>query len=169
MASLTARCIMSDKVVFFRPVEKVGVILDILMTCEHSNFPVVDTNDNDVLLGTIGRNPLCFLMKRRAFGSPKEKHSADNRTIRMLHNFLEHGDKKYSPLVKWETLEQSYPKYPSVEDIRLSDHERECYVDLRPYANRAPITVQEQASVQVSTCHFFPSFRSLFFFSMICL
>ena len=33
---------MSSDVVFVRPIEKVGTVLDIMTTCDHAMFPVVD-------------------------------------------------------------------------------------------------------------------------------
>ena len=61
---------MSDQVVFFRPVEKVGNVVDTLLSCSHSSFPMVDPDDNGVLMGTIKRNELCVLLQQRAFGFP---------------------------------------------------------------------------------------------------
>jgi predicted transcriptional regulator len=44
---------MSDHVIFFRPVEKVGTVVDVLKSCPFLNFPIVDTEDSDLLYGTI--------------------------------------------------------------------------------------------------------------------
>jgi chloride channel 7 len=54
--NLVAGQIMGANVIFIRPVETVGVVYDILMSAKHSNFPVVDTADRNVLFGTIGRH-----------------------------------------------------------------------------------------------------------------
>jgi chloride channel 7 len=142
---------MGENVCFLRPVEKVGVIIDILQSSQHGSFPVIDTDDNDVLYGTIGRNALCALLKHRAFGQPKQKNDGSNPTVRVYHNYFEHNGEKYMPLVDWDALEGSYPRYPTVDDVRISLADRECLMDLRPYCNTAPITVQEQASVEVSS------------------
>lgn len=61
---------MGENVIFVRPVDRVGVIYDILTSCTHTNFPVVDTDDNGILYGTIGRNALVILLQQRAFGHP---------------------------------------------------------------------------------------------------
>jgi len=141
---------MSEDVIFVRPVEKVGIIYDILRSSNHSNFPVVDIDDNGILFGTIGRNALCILLKQRAFGLPKKKCTKDGETL--IHNYLvlEETNEKYLPLVQWEVIEKSYPKYPSVKDIRINMEDRDCYVDLRPYSNTAPLSVRETSSVSVS-------------------
>ena len=148
--SLVAGQIMSKDVIFVRPVEKVGVVYDILRSSNHSNFPVVDTDDNGILFGTIGRNALCILLKQRAFGLPKKGSTKGEGSL--IHNYLmlDETDEKYLPLVQWDVIEKAYPKYPSIKDIRISMADRDCYVDLRPYANTAPFSVRETSSVSVS-------------------
>lgn len=141
---------MSDNVIFIRPVEEVGAIYDILKSCNHSNFPVVDTEDKGILFGTIGRDNLCILLQQRAFGRPK-KESSLTEDYNVLSNYLSCEDEKFLPLVQWQTLEKSYPTHPSVSDLRIGDSDRECLVDLRPYANTAPVTVQESSTVSVSS------------------
>ena len=142
---------MSDDVIFVRPVEKVSVVYDILKSSHHSNFPVVDTNDNGVLYGTIGRNAMCILLKQRAYGKPKVTQSSTSHTRResMIHNHIavEGSDEHFLPLVQWETIEKSYPKYPSIAEVRVPVEDRECFVDFRPFANTAPVSVRESATV----------------------
>ena len=148
---------MGDKVVFIRSVEKVGTIVDILQSCSYQTFPIVDADDDNVLFGTIDRNSLCVLLRKRVFGNPCDHDTGYDLTASMhrfgsmiVSDYLEHDGNRYLPLVEWETVEGSYPKFPKVEDIRLNIRERECFVDLRPYANTSPITVYEEASVNVS-------------------
>jgi len=151
---------MSDKVVFFRPVEKVSNIVDTLESCNHSFFPIVDTDDNGVLFGTVGRNELCVLLQQRAFGFPATEeeeevthHNAKSpmrrspSTAGIYNNFIEYQNTKFFPLVEWPTLEKAYPKYPRVEDVRLTHTDRDAFMDLRPYANTSPVSVQEKASL----------------------
>jgi chloride channel 7 len=144
---------MGENVVFVKPVEKVGVIYDILKSCKHSNFPVVDKDDGGILFGTISKNTLGVLLKERAFGQPpiKSVTSASLSSSNYLE-VLQVGAKKqhYMPIVQWEQLEKSYPKYPTYDELRMSQSDRDCYVDLRPYSNTSPVTVQEFASVDVS-------------------
>jgi chloride channel 7 len=138
---------MGDNVIFVRPVETVGVVLDILQASTHSNFAVVDKNDKDVLYGTIGRNALCILLQQREFGKPKLLSTNGSAST----NYLEvDADKEiFLPLIQWAQIEKAYPKYPSVKDLCITDEERESFVDLRPYANTAPVTVNESSSVEV--------------------
>eukprot|EP00978_Attheya_sp_CCMP212_P019924 scaffold56580_cov52-Attheya_sp.AAC.3 len=160
--NLMAGQIMGKDVVFVRPVEKVGILYDILSTTSHSNFPVVDTDDEDVLYGTIAANEMCTLLQKRAFGNPMSVSmdtSYHGHDTSLTHNYLElEPDKRrFSPIVQWETVERAYPRYPSVKDIHLNAAERECLVDLRPYVNTAPYVVQENASVERA----YKMFRSL--------
>jgi chloride channel 7 len=149
--NLVAGQIMGENVIFVRPVDRVGVIYDILTSCKHTNFPVVDTDDNGILYGTIGRNALVILLQQRAFGHPKKESDMDHDDD-FSANYLrvESDDIKYFPLVQWDVVEKSYPKYPSEKSLRISRAERDFLVDLRPYANRAPLTVQESSTVSVS-------------------
>jgi CBS domain-containing protein len=104
--------IMGKDVVFVRPVEKVGIIYDILSTTSHSNFPVVDTDDEDVLYGTIAANEMCTLLQKRAFGHPVNAMdttgSYHGHDTSLTHNYLElEPDKRrFSPIVQWETVER---------------------------------------------------------------
>jgi chloride channel 7 len=136
---------MGDNVIFLRPVEKVGTVFDVLESCSHSTFPVVDTKDGNLLIGTISRNVLCALLKHRCFGRPISTASES-----VLSNYVELGRERFVPITEWEIVEGSYPKYPSVHDIRIGAAEKAMFLDLRPYANSAPITIQETASVDVS-------------------
>ena len=152
---------MSDKVVFFRPVEKVDNIVMTLLNCKHSFFPVVDPDDNGVLFGTIGRNELCVLLQQRAFGHPAVSSStsmsltANNQTRDSNSNqdVIEYKGQTFVPLVQWAELEKAdNPRYPEVHDIVhqvLREGDYDCFMDLRPYANTAPITIQQKASLGV--------------------
>merc|ERR1712157_148849 len=53
-----------------------------------------------------------------------------------------------SPLLSWEQIEQSYPNYPTIENIILNNNDHECILDLRPYANTTPYTINATASIQ---------------------
>jgi CBS domain-containing protein len=150
LSRLVAGQVMGDNVIFLRPVEKVGTVFDVLESCSHSTFPVVDTNDSNLLVGTISRNVLCALLKQRCFGRPSNSGNNSTASESVLAIYVELGNERFVPITEWEIVEGSYPKYPSVHDIRISAAEKEMFLDLRPYFNAAPITVQETASVDVS-------------------
>merc|ERR1712194_446451 len=58
------------------------------------------------------------------------------------------GPKRLSPLVQWDTIERVYPRYPKIQDVEMRNADRSCWLDLRPYANTAPYTINETASIQ---------------------
>lgn len=132
---IVAGQVMSTEVKCLRPVERAGVVHDLLRACSHGTFPIVDTVSGGTLYGTASRYMLCTLLQRKAFGA------ADVNGEHL-------GPRRLSPLVQWETIERAYPRYPTLEDIRLRESDRNCWLDLRPYANTAPYTVNETASIQ---------------------
>jgi len=144
---LYAGHVMSKDIVFMRPIEKVGTIYDILQTCEHGCFPVVDTEDKDILFGTINRNTLTTLLQQRSFGMPSNNAIPLNNSIVQNHIALEPSDAKYVPLVPYKIVEREYPRFTPIEDIKVTDTERDLYIDLRPYTNTAPHTVKETTSI----------------------
>ncbi|GMI01596.1 hypothetical protein TrVE_jg9812 [Triparma verrucosa] len=131
---IVANQVMSSDVKCIRPVERVGVIHDLLSSYGHSNFPIID--EHGTLYGTASRNMLCTLLKHRAFSK-----SSDN-------NMNPLGPRRVSPLLTFSEIESVYPRYPTIADCRLAPEDRSCFVDLRPYANTAAYTINETASCQ---------------------
>lgn len=52
-------------------------------------------------------------------------------------------------MVSWKTLECIYPRYPDVEQLSLTEVDRQAWIDLRPYIDSSPYTINQHASVQV--------------------
>ena len=50
-------------------------------------------------------------------------------------------------MLSWSELETIYPRYPRIEDIKLSSADYDCWMNLSPYINSSPYTVNENASV----------------------
>mmetsp|Transcript_674 Transcript_674/g.807 ORF Transcript_674/g.807 Transcript_674/m.807 type:complete len:901 (+) Transcript_674:290-2992(+) len=157
---IVAGQVMSTEVKCLRPVERAGVVYDLLLRCNHSTFPIVDTASGGTLYGTASRSMLCTLLQRKAFGNAhalrEEDHyktngSDNNNCSSPTHHYnLESlGPRRLSPLVQWDTMERAYPRYPTIDSIHpLRGEERQGWLDLRPYANTAPYTVNETASIQ---------------------
>jgi chloride channel 7 len=137
---IVAGQVMSTEVKCLRPVERAGVVYDLLRSCTHGTFPIVDTASGGTLYGTASRAMLCTLLQRRAFGSPDALDDYDNSEAL--------GSRRLSPLVQWDTIERAYPRYPTIDDVEMRESDRNCWLDLRPYANTAPYTVNETASIQ---------------------
>ena len=135
--------VMSTDVKSLCPFERVGVVYDLLSSCEHGTFPIIDTASQGTLYGTISRHVLCTLLQFRAFGSPAvldEGRKEEEQNLR---------PERLSPLMRWDEIEGTYPNHPTVYDIAsLCDEDRNCWLDLRPYANTAPYVVNETASIQ---------------------
>ncbi|KAL7561898.1 hypothetical protein ACA910_014271 [Epithemia clementina (nom. ined.)] len=138
---IVAGQVMSTEVKCLRPVERAGVVYDLLQSNSHGTFPIVDTASGGTLYGTASRHMLCTLLQRRAFGSPDVLDDYNDQG-----NDL--GPRRLSPLVQWDTIERAYPNYPTINDVELRDADRNGWLDLRPYANTAPYTVNETASIQ---------------------
>ena len=138
---IVAGQVMSTEVKCLRPVERAGVVYDLLQSCGHGTFPIVDTVSGGTLYGTASRYMLCTLLQRRAFGSPDVLEDIDGQQQQL-------GPRRLSPLVQWDTIERAYPRYPTLADIEMRENDRNCWLDLRPYANTAPYTVNETASIQ---------------------
>eukprot|EP00591_Stephanopyxis_turris_P010871 CAMPEP_0195509810 /NCGR_PEP_ID=MMETSP0794_2-20130614/2637_1 /TAXON_ID=515487 /ORGANISM="Stephanopyxis turris, Strain CCMP 815" /LENGTH=800 /DNA_ID=CAMNT_0040637115 /DNA_START=515 /DNA_END=2914 /DNA_ORIENTATION=- len=115
---------MSTDVKCLRPVERAGVVYDLLRTCKHSTFPIVDTTSGGTLYGTASRSMLCTLLQRRAFGQPDvvlEEYDYTNGSCESL------GPKRFSPLVQWDTIERVFPRYPTIEDVDMKSADRNCW------------------------------------------
>ena len=148
---IVAGQVMSTEVKCLRPVERVGIVYDLLKSVGHGNFPIVDTASSGTLYGTASRAMLCTLLQRRAFGQPHDVnnghyHSNSDGSVDYAELL---GPKRLSPLVQWDTIERVYPRYPTIDDVQLRPGDRNCWLDLRPYANTAPYTINETASIQV--------------------
>lgn len=163
---IVAGQVMSTEVKCLRPVERAGVVYDLLKSCSHGNFPIVDTASGGTLYGTASRSILCTLLQRRAFGQPDVLRDYDEPNTNNKNNNYTNGHangygagaqnlgpRRLSPLVQWDTIERVYPRYPQIEDVEMRNGDRNCWLDLRPYANTAPYTINETASIQV--CSFF--------------
>mmetsp|Transcript_31009 Transcript_31009/g.40954 ORF Transcript_31009/g.40954 Transcript_31009/m.40954 type:complete len:814 (+) Transcript_31009:234-2675(+) len=133
MNDMCANQIMSVDVKCLRPVEKVGVIYDLLTDCSHNCFPVVDIKSGSVLVGTVLRKLLTVLIQQKAFGPAETDPQSRSRV---------------SPLVHWGILENDYPRYPKISELSISPSDRDKWIDLRPYANTSPYLIHESASVQ---------------------
>lgn len=138
---IIASQVMSTDVKCLRPVERVGVVFDLLRTCSHGTFPIVDNDTTGTLYGTASRDMLCTLLQRKAYAPANIVGDNSDKG-------LSARVKKVSPLVQWDTLERVYPRYPTVDDIDIRSSDRDCLLDLRPYANTAPYTINETASIQ---------------------
>lgn len=103
--------IMSKPVICMKPVMRVGMCLALVKQGKHHCYPVIDDQEDNVIVGTITRKVICTLLRHKAFsiGALSPIH-VDNQRV--------------SPLLNWGTIEHVYPAYPEVDDIHLSAVER---------------------------------------------
>jgi chloride channel 7 len=132
--------IMAQPVVTLNEINKVGMVYKILSTKSHNGFPVVDSNGH--LRGFILRKTLCSIIKLKAFSAPvnKEEDAKGNVVVQLSQ----------AATVFHDTLERTYPHYPQIEEIVLSPADMECWLDIRPYMDTSPYTINISASVQRS-------------------
>ncbi|XP_077490396.1 chloride channel protein 7 [Amblyomma americanum] len=144
-ANISAREVMGYPVVTFRTVESVGRIIDVLASCPHNGFPVVDTAEEHSrdehsfgrFRGIILRWQLIVLLQYKMF-----QNDGDGACHRRLH---------------LSNFRDAYPRYPTIQQVHVSVHEREYSMDLRPVMNSAAYTVSHNASLP----RIFKLFRAL--------
>ncbi|XP_049950327.1 H(+)/Cl(-) exchange transporter 7 isoform X1 [Schistocerca serialis cubense] len=127
--------VMSHPVVTLKTIENVGHIVDVLKLEEHNGFPVVDpefskegnSRSCGTLRGMILRSQLIVILKNKLFNESSE-----------IWNFKE---------LPIKLFRDAYPRYESIDEVSLSETERTYSVDLRPFMNQSPYTVQHSASL----------------------
>ena len=73
---------------------------------------LVDNRDGYILLGTVMRKVITTLIQQRAF------------TPSCIDDPTKPDSTKISPLLNWAVLERSYPRYPDIADLQLTESDR---------------------------------------------
>lgn len=144
-SNIFAKEVMGYPVVTFREVENVGRIIDVLASSPHNGFPVVDTAEEQSaeehsfgrFRGIILRWQLIVLLQYKMFQTGRD--GSCQRRLN-LSNFRD-----------------AYPRYPTIQQVHVSVHEREYSMDLRPFMSSAAYTVSQNASLP----RIFKLFRAL--------
>ncbi|XP_012538386.1 H(+)/Cl(-) exchange transporter 7 [Monomorium pharaonis] len=126
--------IMSHPVVALKTVENVGHIVELLKCVTFNGFPVVDPPSSDQaeivsygrLRGLILRSQLIVLLKNKVFNEYEEFWEKP-LTINMFRN--------------------EYPRYPTIEQVAITEEEKTYTIDLRHFMNPSPYTVQHSATL----------------------
>ncbi|KAL3877294.1 hypothetical protein ACJMK2_035024 [Sinanodonta woodiana] len=148
-SNISAREVMSHPVSVFRTKEKVGRIVDILKNETHNGFPVVrdydpsaeqsdDTETFGTFHGLVLRSQLLILLKRKVF-----KENPDYNKI--------------VSTMKLEDFRDAYPRFPPIQRIHISPHERDFTIDLNVFMNPGTYTISDCASLP----RIFKLFRAL--------
>ncbi|XP_056008737.1 H(+)/Cl(-) exchange transporter 7-like isoform X5 [Ostrea edulis] len=127
---LRASDVMSAPLATFKTKEKVETVYEMLKDETFCGFPVIEddslTTGKGKLKGLILRSQLLVLLKKKIF-CPEGQVPPRNITIKDFRDF--------------------YPVYLKVSEIDLSDEEKSYVIDLKPYYNPSPYTVEKKFSL----------------------
>jgi len=126
MSGVTAEEIMSDHVISFYGVEKVGKIHIILQRTTHNGFPII--SKTGILQGLILRSQLVTLLHLRAF---QIETDPNHRIDIDLTEFTRY-----------------YPRFPGIDTVRVLSEDRLKFINLTPYMNLTPFLIQKNATVE---------------------
>jgi chloride channel 7 len=119
MRKFKAMHVMSKPVVCFHVLERVSRIVEVLRSCRHNGFPVVDQETRFV--GIVLRSQLLTLLRNRCF----------KRDTGIM-------------LARKELFDRDYPRAPDVEHTPVSDADMMEWIDLAPYIN-LPYTIRDRS------------------------
>lgn len=134
MRQLTVGDVVSGPLNLFHGIEKVGNIVHVLKTTGHNGFPVIDEppiSQAPVLFGLILRAHLITLLKKKAFSTNPVMTGVD------AFEHFSAGDFSKKGLGRGD----------KIEDIELTEEEMEMFIDLHPFTNTSPYTVEETMSL----------------------
>lgn len=134
MRNLVASDAVSGPLFTFSGIEKVGNIYETLRMTGHNGFPVIDEppyTDAPELCGLVLRSHLLVLLKGKKFTKHKRMTGSEIMRRFRAHDFAKAGSGKGVKL----------------EDLDISEEEKEMYVDLHPITNTSPYTVVESMSL----------------------
>ncbi|XP_077991009.1 H(+)/Cl(-) exchange transporter 7-like [Glandiceps talaboti] len=144
-AKIFAREVMTAPVITLRTTEKVGDIVDLLIREIHNGFPVVENYSADEqikgenygrLKGLILRGQLAVLLRHKVFLDVPDMYNIPQEKIDEISRKLTLTD-----------FRDAYPRYPNVEDIVVTDEEREMVMVLAPFMNPSPYSVCQWTSL----------------------
>ncbi|XP_076679949.1 chloride channel protein 7 [Andrena cerasifolii] len=126
--------IMSYPVVTLKTLDNVGHIVELLKCVTFNGFPVVDPPSSDQseihsygrFRGLILRSQLIVLLQNKIFNEYAESWDKD-LGIKMFRD--------------------EYPRYPTIEQVTVTDEEKTYTIDLRPFMNPSPYTLQHSATL----------------------
>ncbi|XP_046616599.1 H(+)/Cl(-) exchange transporter 7 isoform X1 [Neodiprion virginianus] len=126
--------IMSHPVVTLKTVENVGHIVELLKCVSFNGFPVVDppTSDQEEInsygrfRGLILRSQLIVLLQNKIY-----------------NEYSEYWDE----FLNIEMFRSEYPRYSTIDHVNVTADEKTYNMDLRPFMNPSPYTVQHSATL----------------------
>eukprot|EP00474_Spongospora_subterranea_P009228 CRZ09686.1 hypothetical protein [Spongospora subterranea] len=137
---LQASDVMEPELVTVSEICRVRDVFRIVFEHPHNCYPVVesDTPNSVDYRGSISRSYLIIILINRDFHRLRPTHATPHR-LDFLH------------------FENSYPRYPNIEQVKLVGDELDLWINLTPYMNPSPYAVQENSPV----VHAFDLFRTM--------
>ncbi|KAJ8923258.1 hypothetical protein NQ315_001814 [Exocentrus adspersus] len=117
--------VMSHPVVTLKCVENVGHIVELLRLTTYNGFPVTEVTTYGRIRGLILRSQLIVILQKKIFNETSDDW--ENITASLFRN--------------------EYPRYPTIEQLSISEEEKTYSVDLRPFMNPSPYTVLHSSSL----------------------
>jgi len=161
---LRVQNIMTKDPICIDHVVQVRAVYDALKSNRHYAYPVVmplqdgsnSSSSGTIFTGVIFRKHLCTLLKRKDFFKirplPFKRKPYDSFD-------LDHSDcipdEEHS--LTYQDFNAQYPRWPNIDTIKLDADDMEKWMDLTPYMNPTPHTMQEMSPVTRA----FRLFRSL--------
>lgn len=126
--------IMSHPVVTLKTVETVGHVLELLKCVTFNGFPVVDPPSSDEIeihsygqfRGLILRSQLIVLLQNKIFN----EYSAN-----------------WDKILSIKMFRKEYPRYPTIDQVTVTEEEKTYRIDLRPFMNPSPYTIQHSTAL----------------------
>lgn len=134
MKHLAAIDVCSCPAVTLSVVERVGNIVEVLRMTDHNGFPVLETSSLSLyptLCGLILRSHLLVLLQKKEL-------------------FTRNASDSVSQVTKSCSVDFTKPasgKGPKIEDIELTSQEEDMFLDLHPFTNTSPYTIDENMSL----------------------
>jgi len=153
---LGVKDVMARKPSVVHAVERAGMVLNTLLSSRHNCFPVVVIDgDQRKLVGSILRRHLLVLLSNKWKGRALQREENYARTFmkchtgrvqRRLSQRLDVAQHESRHVVPHDAFEELYPRYVRIEEITLSEEEKNMFLDLTPYMS-IPHTVPAYASL----------------------
>ncbi|XP_077294342.1 chloride channel protein 7 [Arctopsyche grandis] len=129
--------VMSHPIVTFKTIENVGHIVEVLKLMTYNGFPIVDPpliDENETPMykrfrGLILRSQLIVLLQQKVF--IRTQPTVEDNPINININ----------------TFRQEYPRFPTIDQVCITEEEKTYTIDLRPFMNPAPYTLLHSASL----------------------
>lgn len=142
---LRVQNIMTKDPVCLDHVVQVRTVYDVLKSNRHYAFPVVmpqKDSSSCIFTGVIFRKHLCTLLKRKDFFEmrplPFKRKPYDDMDFDHSE-CIPDNDHSLSYL----DFNAQYPRWPKIETIQLDEDDMDKWMDLTPYMNPTPHTMQE--------------------------